>query len=207
MALIVGGLLAVGGAFCLGAEGPAYVVEGQVFDEAGRGLAAVPVVAVERFEHLSLPGLERPAEVREVGRTRTDAAGFYRLDLGSGPFKGRIVLRFGGGPGWDRVRYAPPEEKNITRLLRRRSRAVVNCRVGDAPGWAEVEHAIARAGGPESKRGRILRRHGMPRETLTLQNGAVEWRYPRVTYVFHGDDLVESRRRPAPRQVSRKEAP
>ncbi|HHN73992.1 MAG TPA: hypothetical protein ENK10_02060 [Acidobacteria bacterium] len=205
-ALLVGGLLSAGSLFSLAADAPAYVVEGQVFDEAGQGLATVTVVAVERFEHLTLPGMERPAREQVIARARTDAAGFYRLDLGTGPFRGRIVLRVGGGSGWDRVRYAVPAEKNLTGELRRRPRVVANCRVEDAVGWAEVEHAIARAGGPQTRRGRVLRRHGLPLETRTTEDGAVEWHYPRVTYVFRGDSLVESRPEPAPRQVSRKEA-
>lgn len=180
----------------------AYSVEGQVFDREGQPLAGIRVEVHEMTTSLSLPGLERQGKQRLLATGHTDGQGFFRLDLGSGPFHGRVLLECGSPDNWDRVRYAPPAPRDITRDLRRSSRAVQTVLVEDASGWAELVASIARAGGPETKRGKILRRYGHPRETVTLEDGRVEWRYPNVTYVFQGDTLVESRHRDHPLKVS-----
>jgi len=100
------------------------------------------------------------------------------------------------------VRQAGPREATLD--LRREGRAIVNCLVRDASGWRELAHEIARNGGPQSKRGQILRRYGMPPERLTRADGRVEWRYASVTYVFEGDTLVEARRHGAEARADRR---
>ncbi len=79
----------------------------------------------------------------------------------------------------------------VSTRVRRGRAAVFNCIPGDAAGWPELAREINRAGGLKSPRGKVLRTHGLPPETLTLVDGVVEWRYPDSVFRFRGAELVE----------------
>ncbi len=170
-------------------------MEGQIFDGEGRPLPALRVQIIERTGGSVIPGIRRPVAEIVVATAETDGAGFYSVDLGARRFRGDVLVRFHDAERWDALRYEPAQDRKITRDLRRKEHVVANCSVADARGWAELAHEIERAGGVGTKRGQILRRHGMPQETVSLEGGVVEWRYPGVIYVFRNGELVESKRR------------
>lgn len=182
-----------------GCGGPAWAgeIEGQLFDGLGQPLAGVVVHLVEAKGWGVIPGLGSPPAERELLETATDKRGFFRFDLGPRPIKGRYFLRVRGDQGWDRLRYAPPLDRDVTRSLRSRGRAVVAIRVADAPGWSELAREIAREGGAFTERGKILRDRGMPLEKVALADGREEWRFSDVRFVFRGAQLLETRREPA----------
>jgi hypothetical protein len=177
-----------------GSAALAAVIEGQIFDRDGRPLAGLTVQVIERTGGGPIPGLAAPEKVQEIGRAESDPRGFFRVELGSRTLNGQILVRCHDPEKWDRVRYAPPLDRDATRALAGRGRAVVTCLVEDAAGWAELAREIERSGGPESDRGRILRRMGAPPETVVQKAGQVEWRYPEVVYVFRDGVLVDTRR-------------
>jgi hypothetical protein len=169
-------------------------IEGQVFDRQGQPLAGVFVEVL----HVSTPAplsLERGERKQtRLARAETGEAGFFRVDLRETPARGEIFVRCDVSEGWDGLRYAAPEPDEVGDALRARGYAVAALLAEDARGWPELRREIERAGGPRTKRGTILRSHGLPPETLTTVEGRTLWRYPHVTYVFEGETLVETRR-------------
>lgn len=175
-------------------------IEGQVFDAGGRPLAGIRVAVLERGTGSPFDVLRRDLAAREVVRRPTDRAGLFRIDLHVPDVSGRLFVRCYDEESWDHVRYGVPQDVDVTHDLRRRGRAVVTCKVDDSPVWQELAHRIERVGGVATERGRILRAHGLPAETVTKADGFTEWRYDAVSYVFDGETLVrtEERRPGAP---------
>ncbi len=184
--------LAAAAALSLAAADEPVVVDGQVFDADGRALAGVTVVLVDRASGLA--SLARGAQEIELGRTQTDRQGFFRLEADRAQAVGRLLVRCLAGERWDRQRYAPPDDIDVSVALREQDHAIATVLVRDAPGWRELRRAILRAGGTATERGRILRTHGMPPETVATADGRVTWIYPSASYVFDRTGrLVESR--------------
>lgn len=187
------------GACLLSASAEASQVSGQVFDASGEPIAGVEVVVVEveGGGRGLFRGDETAPEELRVASDRTDEQGLFEIELGARSFGGDVFVRCAPGPGWDELRYALPEPKEVTRELRRDEDVSATFRVEDAAGWLELKRQIERAGGPDSKRGKILRKRGHPPEVLTTVGGREEWRYPGVTFVFEAGELVDIERRPA----------
>jgi len=171
-------------------------IEGQVFDANGRPLAGVHVAVFEKGTGSPFDLLRRDLAAREVVSRPTDRHGLFRIDLQLPDASGRLLVRCYDEARWDHLRYDVPGDIDVTPDLRRRGRAIVTCRVDDAPVWRELAHRIERVGGLSSERGRILRAHGLPAETLTASDGSIEWRYDAVSYVFEGETLVRTEERP-----------
>jgi hypothetical protein len=171
----------------------ASTIEGQIFDRDGKPLAGAVVRVVETAGGGFLPSASGPAEGREVARVAADRHGFFKFDLGPRTIRGPVLVRCHDDANWDRLRYATPPDKDVAAALRGRGRAVVACLVGDAPGWAALSREIARVGGSESDRGRVLRRMGLPPETFVGKDGQVEWRYPGAVYAFRDGILVTAK--------------
>lgn len=170
------------------------VVEGQIFDRKGSPLSGVPVRVVERTGGGPFPSLAEPEREVEVAHDTSDSRGFFRIDLGPRAFRGQVVVRCYDPRKWDVLRYAPSEDRDITRALSDRDHVVVTLLIEDAKGWPALAREISRVGGQESDRGRILRRYGMPPETVIQKDGQAEWRYQNVVYVFRDGVLVDTRR-------------
>ena len=185
--------LAAGAALSLAAADEPVAVDGQVFDTEGRALAGVTVVLVDRASGLA--SLARGAQEIELGRTRTDRQGFFRIEADRAQAVGRLLVRCLVEERWDRQRYEPPDDVDVSGALREQGHAIATVLVREAPAWRELRRAILRAGGTATERGRILRTHGMPPETVATADGRVTWIYPSASYVFDpAGRLVESRR-------------
>ncbi|RMF74951.1 MAG: carboxypeptidase regulatory-like domain-containing protein [Acidobacteria bacterium] len=170
-------------------------IDGQVFDAEGRPLAGVSVVLVDRAAGLA--ALARGEQEIELGRARTDRLGFFRIEADLSESVGRLLVRCVADRHWDVRRYELPVDVDITTPLRERRHAIATLLVRDAPGWRELRRAIVRAGGARTERGRILRTHGLPPETVTSLDGRSVWIYPSARYVFDpAGRLVEADRRP-----------
>lgn len=180
---------------CVGAA-TAGVIEGQVFDDRGQPLAGVTVSAIERTGGglLHRMGVRQKPQVDvEILRGTTDRHGFFALDTGPRTVHGRVIVRCYDPKTFDAGRYRVPEDRDVTEPLADRGRAIVACRIADAPGRAELEREIERVGGPASPRGRILQRQGRPVEVVSQDDGLVLWRYANAVYVFRDGALVETR--------------
>lgn len=195
-------LVLVGVALSTATTARGGTLEGQVFDRQGMPLPGITVQVVLRTS----PSIfQAPREEKEVRRATTDSQGFFKLDLGSGTLPGRLVLRCHDPEHWDFVRYTPPPDRDITGRMNPQGRAIANCLVEDAPGWAGLFREIQRAGGPDTEKGKILRRLGMPPEKVALEGGGEEWRYPGAIFVFQGERLTATRQAGKPVPAAEKE--
>ncbi|MCU0224771.1 MAG: hypothetical protein MUF27_12055 [Acidobacteria bacterium] len=167
------------------------LIEGQAFDRSGASLPGFAVRLTLRTEAASLPWKPVVVTERVVASAVTDAAGFFSLALADADLEGSLLLRCGDPAKWDAIRYAPPVEYEVSTRVRRGRAAVFNCIPGDAAGWPELAREINRAGGLKSPRGKVLRAHGLPPETVTLVDGVIEWRYPGAVFRFRGAELIE----------------
>jgi hypothetical protein len=173
------------------------LVEGRVTDDAGRPVAGTPVVVVGRSLTLVKSRLEYQEHAQQEARAVTDAEGRYRLEFIPSTIGNNFYLFFYDRTGFDRVRYRRPEPIEITDLLRRERRLVVNQALLPSPTWAEVDRQIGFYG-EASDRGRILRRHGLPdkREPSPAEGGPdaeIWWYYADgVSYWLTGDTLLRA---------------
>ena len=172
------------------------VVTGRVVDEAGKGVPGTPVIVVGRtlaLDAVQMRYLERGRQ--QVGVT-TDTEGRYRLEFVPGALGNNLLLFFYAQTGFDKVQYRAPEALEITDLLERERELHVNQVLQYQPAWPEIRRQIAFFG-PDSDRGRVLRRHGLAekRELQSGPGGEQEvWLYGAdgVRYWFAGDRLVRT---------------
>lgn len=172
------------------------VVTGQVTDESGRPVANAPVVIVGRTLDLVTRRMEYEERERQEVRGRTDAEGRYRIELVPAAVGNNFFIFFYDKTGFDRVKYRRPEPLDITQLLERDRTLIINQVLRFHPAWTEVERQIAFYG-PDSERGQILRKHGLPekREGSRTAEGDTEvwWYYTDgVSYWFTGEKLMRT---------------
>ncbi len=173
------------------------VVEGRVVDDAGAGVASTPVVVLGRSLTLVKSRFEYEQTAQQQARVLTDAEGRYRLEFIPSTIGNNFYLFFHDRTGFDAVRYRKPEPIDITDLLRRERRLLINQVLQSSAVWPEIERQIGFYGA-DSDRGRILRRHGLPdkREASRGQGGPdaeVWWFYgDGVSYWFSGDQLIRT---------------
>lgn len=171
----------------------AATIDGQVFDRDGQPLAGITVRVIEQRGGGFLAPKRGAVNEVEVAQATTDRHGFFTIDLGPRSLRGTYVVRSFDPGRWDRLRYGLPLDRDVTEQLEDDGRAIVACPVPDAPGWVELAREIARVGGVETDRGRILRRQGLPPETVAQNDGVTLWRYPGVVYTFRDGALVDTR--------------
>jgi hypothetical protein len=186
------------------------VVEGRITDDTGKPVAGTPVVIVGRSLTLVKSRLEYREHAQQEARVVTDADGRYRLEVIPSTIGNNFYLFFHDRTGFDWVRYRKSEPIEITDLLRRERRLVINHVLLSSPTWPEVQRQLAHYG-PEADRARILRRHGLPdkREVSPALGGPdaeVWWYYGEgVSYWFNGERLARTHtfdpiKPPAPEQ-------
>lgn len=173
------------------------VVEGRIVDDAGQPVAGSPVLVLGRSLALVKSRLEYQEHAQQEARVVTDADGRYRLEFIPSTIGNNFYLFFYDRTGFDWVRYRKPEPIDITDLLRRERRLVINQALLPSPTWREVARQITFYG-EASDRGRILRRHGLPdkREVSPALGGPdaeIWWYYAEgISYWFSGDELIRT---------------
>ena len=174
----------------------ARILTGRVTDESGAPVGGNPVLLVARSLDLSAVRMQYDERGRREVQTITDGQGRYRIELVPASLGNNFFLFFSDASGFDRVKYQRLEPLDVTDRLRRDGATTVNPVLRFQPSWSEAERQIAFYG-PESERGRILRRHGVPekRETPAGPGDATEawWYYADgVTYWFSGPTLIRT---------------
>jgi hypothetical protein len=157
--------------------GNSVIITGIVKDEAGEPLSRMPVLLL--LERVRSRGKGNPPEILEERTisTTSDKDGFYRLAAVIEPSFNRILLRFYSNQGFDKVRYQLPEDKNITRMVRRNREFRLDRVIKENPLWEEVKARIARYGYQSSK-GKVLRTRGIPDKVEKGRRGRYElWWY------------------------------
>lgn len=169
---------------------------GQITDESGRPVVNTPVVIVGRTLELVTPRMEYEERGRQEVKGNTDAEGRYRIEFVPATIGNNFFIFFYDKTGFDRVKFRQPEPLDITELLRRDRTLIVNQVLKFQPAWTEAERQIAFYG-PDSERGQILRKHGLPdkREGSRTAEGDSEvwWYYADgVSYWFTGEKLTRT---------------
>lgn len=192
-----GGVLALCLAGCATVEiREVRAVRGTVSDAAGQPVAGTSVLVVGRRLELVVPGMTYVERGRREVRGLTDAAGRYRIEFTPQELGNNFFLFFHAEQGFDAVRFVRPEPVDITERLGASRELEISMVLRPHPAWPEVQREIAYYG-PESERGKILRRHGLPdrRETSRVGEETLEvWWYPGdgVAYWFSADRLVRT---------------
>lgn len=171
-------------------------VRGRVVDEVGQPVAGTPVLLVARRLELRLEGLDYVERSRREVRTTTDAGGGYRIEFTPAILGNQFYLFFYDEARFDRVRYASPPPHDLTERLREERELVIDQGLRVHPAWPEVQRQMAYYG-PDSERGGILRRHGLPdkREPAPPGGEALEvwWYYADgVSYRFGETRLLQT---------------
>jgi hypothetical protein len=172
------------------------VVTGQVTDESGQPVADTPVIIVARSLELAEFRMQYVEEGRQEVRATTDAQGGYRIELVPAKLGNNFFLFFYDKTGFDRVKFQRSEAVDITSQLKHDRLVTVNQVLRFQVTWPEVERQVIFYG-PDSDKGKILRKHGLPekREALPPGDTASEtwWYYADgVSYWFAGDTLART---------------
>ena len=114
------------------------VVTGQVTDESNRPVANTPVLIVGRTLEWMTQRLEYEERGRQEVKAITDAEGRYRIEFVPVAAGNNFYLFFHDKTGFDRVKYRQADPLEITQLLGRDVRLVINqvLRFHPAPGAA-----------------------------------------------------------------------
>jgi hypothetical protein len=174
------------------------VVTGRVTDASGQPVAGTPVVVVARSLELVTIRMEYQERGRKEARAVTDAQGQYRIEFVPARLGNDFSLFFYDKTTFDRVKYRQPEPLDITSMLDRRRTVTVNQVLQFQQSWPEVERQITYYG-PDSDRGKILRRHGLPEKRERSGPGVEDsdvWWYNAdgVGYWFTGDKLARTQK-------------
>jgi hypothetical protein len=172
------------------------LVTGLVTDESGQPVANSPVLIVGRSLELVTRRLDYEEHGRQEVRGRTDAAGRYFIEFVPATAGNNFYLFLYDKTGFDRVKYRQPEPLDITSALGRDRTVIVNQVLRFHPAWTEVERQLTFYG-PDSERGQILRKHGLPEkreESPSAQGDAQVWWYyaDGVSYWFTGEKLMRT---------------
>ena len=176
---------------------PATVlVRGQVTDSLGAPVAdqGVRLLATRRVAKF-LTIESQPAQA-ELASVRTDANGFYEMRVPRNPEYDFFFLRFFTPGSFDRVRFDPPADREITGRFSSRRPVIQDCVLPAAPGWDAVQRLL-QLYGADSPRGRVIRSLGVPDrvEPVAGASGREAWQFAAagVVYFVEGDQVVDRR--------------
>jgi len=191
-------LILLFGAPAAGAAEPAPVVlHGTVRDQSGAPLADYPVRLIKTKTTLNLLHFGTGTQLAEAARAQTDAEGRWELKVAPDPQFDYFYLRFYDPKTFDPVRYRVPADVDVTKRIRQKPEVVVDAVIGDHPDWSTVQGLLKELG-PDSNRGKILRRLGLPerRETVGTPGGRENWWYyaQGICYQLQADSVLKIRR-------------
>jgi hypothetical protein len=174
------------------------VVRGQVTDPEGNGVAGVPVRAIATRRIVKFLTVESQPAQKEVVSTNTDANGFYELTLPKLRDYDYYFLRFHDPVQFDAVKFAVPEDVEITNRIQKRRPVVEDFVLDFSPQWDAVQRLVELYGA-STTRGKIVRQLGVPDRTdHTATESGVEretWWFDAagVAYVIEDGRVVEKK--------------
>ncbi|HEY3174309.1 MAG TPA: hypothetical protein VGK94_00965 [Candidatus Polarisedimenticolia bacterium] len=176
------------------------VVQGRILAPSGDGMAGWPVQVIATQRYLELNRRTSGGATATLARAVTDSGGYYSIDIPRDRHYQFWFLRFVDPALLDTVEYLPPEDLEITAMVRRGRVAAVETTIRQHPEWPEVARRVAAAGGPATEKGRILRTLGLPEKTVAVAptgTGAREewWYFTKgIVYTFRGAEPGLARR-------------
>ena len=175
---------------------PEVVVRGTVKDQSGAPLGDYPVRLIKTKTTLNLLHFGTGSQLAEAARAQTDGEGRYEIKIVPDPKFDYFYLRFYDPKTFDPVRYRVPADVDVTKRVRQKPEVVVDAVIGDHPDWGTVKGLLAEFG-PDSNRGKILRRLGLPerRETVATAAGRENWWYyaQGICYQLQADSVLKIR--------------
>jgi len=172
-------------------------VRGMVTDESGAPVAGLTVRVLKSRSVVDLANLRSRDQSLEELRTTTDAQGFFEIQLVSDPRFPYYHLRYYDPKTFDAVKYALPEDRDISRKVRK-GRTVQASRVLEFHrDWPKVQ-ALLEQHAPGTQAGQVLRALGLPTRRAPRDGGRESWTFEKagVEYVLEGSRVLETRRLP-----------
>jgi hypothetical protein len=177
---------------------PAIHVQGRILSPDGHGLAGQAVRLFKTRRSLALGKFSSGGQIAEATRTTTDEHGFYEIRIQKDRAFDDYFLRFYDLSRFDTVRYRLPEDREITKEIRRGGTLRIDMTLAWHDAWPEVESRLEDVGA-DSPRGRILLALGLPESEKRADGPAGprdEWWYHSrgIVYYFKGRDAAGFRR-------------
>lgn len=160
-------------------------VQGRVVDPSGQGVAGSPARLFKTRRSLSIGRFSSGGQVTEAARTVTDGNGYFEIEIPRDRSYDDYFLRFHDAETFDRVKYRLPEDREITKELKREPPLILEQALQHHPQWEEVQERIKQVGA-DSPQGRILRSMGIPEREMsgTGPDG------PRTEWWYHTRGIV-----------------
>ena len=136
-------------------------VQGRITRPDGAGAAGQTVRLFKTRRGVTLPRFSSGGQVAEAARSRTDADGFYTIDVPRDRSFDDYWVRFYDPNEFDLVQYAVPQDREITNDLRRGETLRIDVTLALAPAWLEIRHRMDKLG-EDSPGSAILRVMGLP---------------------------------------------
>jgi hypothetical protein len=175
----------------------AVPLRGLVTDESGAPVAGLAVRVLKSRSVIELGGLRTRDQSQEETRTTTDAQGFFEILLAPDPRFPYTYLRFYDPRTFDAVKYALPEDRDISRRVRKGRPVQASVVLKFHRDWPRVQ-ALLEQHGPGTQAGQVLRALGLPARRDPRDGGRELWVFDKagVEYLVEGSRVLETRRVP-----------
>lgn len=191
------GLLVLVAATGLAARPSAIPVRGMVTDESGVPVSGLTVRVLKARSVLELSGLKTRDQSVEQSRTTTDPQGFFEIQLAPDDQFPHYYLRFYDPKTFDAVKFRLPEDRDVSRKVRKGRPVQASVVLKFHPDWPEVQRLL-QAYPPGTQAGQVLRALGLPTRRAPGDGGRQVWTFERagVEYLVEGARVLETRRAP-----------
>ncbi len=178
-------------------DGTRLAVRGRVTDEGGEGVPGQTVRLLKSRTYLKLGGLRSLDQSVEETRVVTDSLGFFEFDFPLDASFPYFYLRFYDPKTFDAVKYRLPDDREITKRVRRGRPVQASATLRYQPDWPQIK-ALIDSYSPASQVGQVLRSLGLPSSRAPEGPGRELWSYQRagVAYLIEGGRVIETRALP-----------
>jgi hypothetical protein len=160
-------------------------VRGRILAPDGEPVGGQMVKLFKSRRGLTIGKFTSGGQIAEATRTTADSSGFFEIDIPRDRAFDNYFLRFWDPESFDAVQYIAPEDREITRDLKRNEALRIDIQLARNPAWEEVSRRLAVIG-EDSPQGRILRQMGIP-ENETVGDGPGG---PRNEWWYHSRGVV-----------------
>jgi len=184
----------IGAAVARAGEVKTVTVRGSVSDETGAPIPGSAVRLLKSRKVLSLAGFTSNDQSVEEVRGATDEQGFYEFQATIDPDFPYYYLRLYDPRTFDAVRYRLPEDRDVSRLVRKGKTVQTSVTLKTDERWPQVKGLLDQVG-PGSQVGQVLRSLGLPTSRAPQNGGRELWTYgpAGVAYVVDGAKILETR--------------
>ncbi len=175
-------------------EARAVTVRGSISDETGAPIPGNAVRLLKSRKILNLGGHKSSDQSIEEVRAATDEHGFFEFQVPVDADFPYYYLRFYDPQTFDAIKYRLPEDRDVSRQVRkgRTVQAAVILKTDER--WPQVKALLDHVG-PGSQVGQVLRSLGLPSSRAAQGDGRELWTYGTagVAYLVAGAKVLETR--------------